>query len=123
MKQETVLKKTGESIAFDLPWGRLEWLVSRELGNSETMTFGRVTIKAGEANPRHRHPNCDEILHLVSGQLEHSLNGDSFLMAPGDTISIPTGAWHNARSLGPEDALMLIAFSSPDRETEAEESS
>jgi Uncharacterized conserved protein, contains double-stranded beta-helix domain len=105
---------------LEQPWGRIVWLASRGLGNSTTMTFGRVTIKAGQSNPRHRHPNCDEILHLLSGRLEHSLGDEKFVMEPGDTISIPTGVWHNARALGDADAEMAICFSSADRETEGE---
>lgn len=102
------------------PWGELRWLASRKLGNSTTMTFGRVTIPAGIANPRHRHPNCDEILHLLSGRIEHTLGDERFIMEPGDTISIPSGVWHNARALSDEDAEMVICFSSADRETEME---
>jgi quercetin dioxygenase-like cupin family protein len=82
------------------------------------MSFGRVTIRAGEANPRHRHPNCDEILHLLSGRLEHSLSGTKCIMEAGDTISIPQGAWHQARAIGDEDAEVVICFSSADRLTE-----
>lgn len=107
-------------ILIDQPWGKLTWLASRELGNSTTMTFGRVTIPAGQANPRHRHPNCDEILHLISGRLEHSLGSEKFLLNPGDTISIPAGQWHNASALDDRDADMVICFSSADRETEFE---
>jgi quercetin dioxygenase-like cupin family protein len=113
-------KTVADGEILDLDWGRIVWLVSRSLGNSTTMTFGRVTIKAGQANPRHRHPNCDEILHLLSGRLEHSLGDERFVMEPGDTISIPTGVWHNARALGGEDAEMSISFSAADRETEGE---
>lgn len=51
---------------LDLPWGTLSWRVSRALGNSTVMTFGRATIRAGMSNPRHRHPNCDEVLHVLS---------------------------------------------------------
>lgn len=109
-----------EGILIDQPWGKLTWLASRELGNSTTMTFGRVTIPADQTNPRHRHPNCDEILHLLSGRLEHSLGDEKFLLNPGDTISIPAGQWHNARVLDGADAEMVICFSSADRATEFE---
>jgi len=109
-----------EGVLIDQPWGKLTWLASREMGNSTTMTFGRVTIPADQTNPRHRHPNCDEILHLLSGRLEHSLGDDRFLLHPGDTISIPAGQWHNARALGGMDAEMVICFSSADRRTEFE---
>lgn len=109
-----------EGILVDQSWGKLIWLVSRELGNSTSMTFGRVIIPAGQVNPRHRHPNCDEILHLLRGRLEHSLGDEKLLLNPGDTISIPAGQWHNARSLDGVDAEMVICFSSAERQTEFE---
>ena len=112
--------KFSEGELLDQPWGKLTWLASRKLGNTTTMTFGRVTIPADQTNPRHRHPNCDEILHLLSGRLEHSLNNETFIVEPSDTVSIPAGAWHNAKALDGVDAEMVISFSSADRETEFE---
>jgi quercetin dioxygenase-like cupin family protein len=103
---------------LETSWGRLVWSASRQIGNSQTMSFGRVTIRAGEENPRHRHPNCDEILHLLSGRLEHSLAGKKIIMEAGDTIAIPQGAWHQARSIGDVDAEIVICFSSAERLTE-----
>jgi len=41
-------------------------------------------------------------------------------MGPGDTVSIPTGAVHNARNVGDGEAVFVIAFSSPDRQTVGE---
>jgi quercetin dioxygenase-like cupin family protein len=108
----------GEVLEF--PWGRITWIVSRKLGNSTVMTFGRVLMRARMSNPRHRHPNCDEILHLLSGRIDHTLGAESFVMEAGDTISIPAGVWHQARALDGADAEMVIAFSSADRETEME---
>lgn len=114
------IRMFSEGILIDQPWGKLTWLAFRELGNSSTMTFGHVIIPAGQTNPRHRHPNCDEILHLITGRLEHSLGAEKFLLNPGDTISIPAGQWHNAHALDGKDAEMVICFSSADRETEFE---
>ncbi len=101
-----------------LAWGQITWLVSRSLQNSETMTVGRVFINAGAGNPVHRHPNCDEVLHVLRGRIEHSLGSATFVLNPGDTISIPAGVWHNARTLDNTEAEMIICFSSADRETE-----
>jgi len=114
------LSRAGAGEVLEFPWGRITWTVSRKLGNSTAMTFGRVLMRAGMSNPRHRHPNCDEILHLLSGQIDHTLGADSFIMEAGDTISIPAGVWHQARALDGADAEMVIAFSSADRETEME---
>jgi quercetin dioxygenase-like cupin family protein len=101
-------------------WGRLEWMVSGALGNSSRMTVGRCYIRAGAANPRHFHPNCDEVLHVLEGRILHSVGDQTFEMGPGDTVSIPTGAVHNARNVGDSEAVFVIAFSSPDRQTVGE---
>lgn len=106
---------------LEVPWGVIGWSASRQIGNSTTMTFGRAVIRAGLGNPRHRHPNCDEILHLLSGRLEHTLGDQSFILEPGDTISIPQGLWHQATVLGEQDAEMVICFSSADRITEMDD--
>ncbi len=104
---------------LDLSWGRIVWTVSRSLGNSGALTFGRVLIRADQANQIHRHPNCDELLHVISGRIEHSLGDELPIMHPGDTTSIPAGV-HNVRALDGRDADMVIAFSSADRETESQ---
>jgi quercetin dioxygenase-like cupin family protein len=108
--------KSGEIL--DLPWGRITWLVSQSLHNSATMTVGRVVIKAGHGNPVHRHPNCDEVLHVLHGRIEHSLGAARFVMNAGDAISIPAGEWHNAQALDGTEAEMVICFSSANRTTE-----
>lgn len=113
-----MLKASDQGGVVEFPWGRIEWLVSGALGNSAALTFGRVTIRAGQSNDEHRHPNCDEVLYLLQGRLNHAVEGEAFPMEPGDTISIPTGAWHHAQSLGPDDAVMLVCYSSADRQTE-----
>ena len=104
----------------DQTWGRLEWMVSGALGNSDTMTVGRCYIRPGEQNPRHYHPNCDEVLHVLQGTIEHSVDDDRVTMGPGDTISIPSGALHNARNIGTDEAIFVISFSAPDRQTVGE---
>ncbi len=36
-------------------------------------------------------------------------------MQAGDTVTIPENTPHNARNIGTDDALLSIAYSSPDR--------
>jgi len=106
---------------LDTAWGRILWTASQQVGNSTTMTFGRATIRAGHQNPRHRHPNCDELLHVLSGRIEHTLGEECCTLEPGDTISIPQGVWHQARAFEGADAEIVICFSSADRLTELDE--
>jgi len=112
-------RSTGHEVE-ETPWGRLVWMVAGRLGNSTTMTVGRCYIDPGQANPRHHHPNCDEVLHVLEGTIEHSAGDELVAMGPGDTISIPAGVVHNARNVGTEQAVFVISFSSAHREVVGE---
>ena len=63
---------------------------------------------------------CEEVLHLLYGTIVHSIGDEAVEMSAGDTVVIPPHVVHNARNVGTEDAVMLIAFSSADRQTVGE---
>ena len=93
-------------------WGSLTWLAGQKIGNAQGLTLGRVVIRKGQSNPRHSHPNCEEVLYLLKGRLEHTLGDEKVILAPGDTIVLDAGIPHNATSIGEEDADMIVAYSS-----------
>lgn len=117
--------RSAESAAkaiVEAEWGTLNWLANAALTGSHGVTLGRVVIRTGKSNPRHRHVNCDEVLYLLRGKLEHSIGDDTVSMEPGDTINIPARVFHNAVSTGDEDAEMIVAYSTGERDFELEES-
>jgi mannose-6-phosphate isomerase-like protein (cupin superfamily) len=98
-------------------WGSIQWLASgRQIPDSQ-MTFGYVEINPGVKNPKHLHPNCDEVLFVVEGELDHSLDDQVFHLTPGMTIHIPTGVPHDARNTGASVARVIVAYSTGDRQT------
>ncbi len=114
----TVLR-AGEMQLMDFDWGHLEWYCSGEQGNSVGLTFGKCVLKPGGANPQHFHPNCEEVLHVISGRIVHHLDGEPPVeMGPGDTITLPQGSSHHAENCGDVDAELMIAFSSAERTME-----
>jgi mannose-6-phosphate isomerase-like protein (cupin superfamily)/type 1 glutamine amidotransferase len=110
-----LLLTRADALVQPQPWGKLEWLASRELGNSLFMTVGIATINPGKENPVHSHPNCDEILHVLQGHIMNRVGDKEFEMSAGDTVTIPEGTRHNARNIGKEDAILSISYNSPDR--------
>lgn len=113
--------RAADSAHSEHSWGALTWLASAALGNSSDMTVGRCLIKPGQENPPHSHPNCSEVLTLLQGRIAHTVEGGREVeMAPGDTITIPATLPHHARNIGPDDAVMIIAFSSAYREFQLE---
>lgn len=97
-------------------WGSLCWLASKALTGSERLTVGRVVIKRGQNNPRHSHANCQEILYLLAGRLEHSVGEASVTLEPGDTLVVDAGVPHNALSIGEVDADMIVVYDAGTRE-------
>ncbi len=97
-------------------WGKLTWFVSADQNNCDSMTVGEATLKPGMESPRHTHPNCDEVLHVIQGTILHSLeDGKQVKMVAGDTVTIPMGLTHNAKNIGTDEAVMIISFSSAHR--------
>ncbi len=118
--QQDPARAAAEQTVINENWGSLTWLAGRNIGNAEGLVLGRVTIKAGKSNPRHRHPNCEEVLYLLKGRLEHTVAEQTFTLSAGDTITIAAGVFHNATCIGNEAADMIVVYSEGIREFEPE---
>ena len=111
------LVTTGEEqeiVEFD--WGKIVWTDSKELTGEDSLTVGKVTIKVGEQNSEHYHPNCDEALYLLSGELTHTLGDEETLLQPGDLIHIPKSEPHQGINNGDKDAVAVICYNTGSRE-------
>ena len=114
------LMTRGDVLVEAQSWGRLEWMVSGALRNSNALTVGKCFIEAGQQNPVHHHPNCDEVLHVIAGRIRHRVGEEYVEMTAGDTISIPMGSVHNATNIGDEMCELLICFDTASREVVGE---
>jgi len=109
-----------EAGRVEADWGSITWLAGKRVGNCKSMTLGRVIIKKGESNPRHCHNNCEEILHLLSGSLAHTIGDETVHLQAGDTLVAAAGLMHNAVNVGEEDADMIIVYSTGERDFQKE---
>lgn len=97
-------------------WGTIQWLDGQAVTGTERLTVGLVTINPGAGNPEHHHPNCDEALLVLEGELEHTLGEELFRLAPGDLLHIPAGTRHRARNLGAVVCRVVVSYDSGRRE-------
>jgi quercetin dioxygenase-like cupin family protein len=109
------------TLGFD--WGTIRWLVSGQQIKDAQITFGFVEISARARNVRHYHPNCDEVLYVLQGELDHGLEDEVFHLTPGMAIHIPSGVWHSAINRSEVVARVVVAYSTGDRQTVMAESS
>ncbi|MGP4079234.1 cupin domain-containing protein [Pseudalkalibacillus sp. R45] len=117
MNYRHLIQQAVKNNIIDLEWGQLSWLVNSELMQEAQSTMGVVTIFPGKRNPYHLHPNCEEVLYVLSGTCDHKIGDENYLLQPGDVICIPKGVKHYAYCTSQEPLKAVISFSSPDRET------
>ena len=98
-------------------WGTLQWVCNDKLMPGSAQTVGLATILPGKKNPVHFHPNCEEMLYVLSGQGLHSYDGRTIELKPGMTIRIPAKVKHNMLNTGTEPLRTLVSFSAGDRKT------
>jgi mannose-6-phosphate isomerase-like protein (cupin superfamily) len=97
------------------PWGSIRWMMNSALDKESAQTFGIVQINAGQSNYLHSHPNCEEILYVISGSCEHVVGNKRVPMHAGDLIRVPIGVPHQAFVTGKEPLRAVISYSSGDR--------
>ena len=102
------------------PWGWIRWMMNDKLDPNSKMTFGLVQINAGQKNPLHIHPNCEEHLYVLSGSCQHQLGRHVVTLKEGDVIRIPQGVSHKAWT-EKEAMQAIIVYSSGDRQFEVVE--
>src|SRR6266536_2176849 len=98
-------------------WGTLQWLCNEKLMPGAMQTVGLAMILPGKRNPVHFHPNCEEVLHVISGHGLQSYDGRTIELKPGMTLLIPAKVKHNVVNTGAEPLRAVISFSSGNRQT------
>ena len=110
-----VRRKVGDG-AETTDFGTLQWVVREGDPAGAETTIGLATFSAGKSNVQHIHPNCEEVVYVLDGQVEHTLGAQSTVLQAGDLIVVPRGVPHRLLNRSLDDVRAYIVFSSPDRQ-------
>ena len=116
--QSTFLSAMAETPTENHRWGRIVWLASGAAFPGSGQTLGYVEINPGQTNYRHRHPNCEEVLLLLEGSLDHWVGDQIVALRPGSVLSIGAGVVHWATNASSMVARMIVAYPTGHREIE-----
>ncbi|WP_328930692.1 cupin domain-containing protein (plasmid) [Streptomyces sp. NBC_00190] len=72
---------------------------------------GTLRLGGGEYVTEHLHPYSEEFLHVVSGELEITLDGEPVRIGPGDSLLVPIGVRHRLVNNGQETAQVVFHLS------------
>jgi len=96
-------------------FGSVEWAVRAGHPDGAEQTVGLATFDAGESNVEHVHPNCEEVVYVLDGEVEHTLGDQRVTLRAGDLIVVPRGVPHQLRNTGDAPVRAYVVFSSPER--------
>jgi len=97
------------------PWGWIRWLMNGQIDPQAEMTLGVVHLEPHQLNPFHVHPNSAEYVYILSGASEHLMGGRWVPLRAGDTLRIPKGVPHQARTKD-QACESLVVYDTPARQ-------
>ena len=99
-------------------WGTLKWMTTPEVNGSERFSAGVVQLDPGTGHDLHTHPDSEEILYVVGGTGEQSVDGDVREVSAGEMIYVPAGIEHGTINTGWETMTLLAVYApaGPERE-------
>lgn len=91
----------------EIPVENLNPLIDRQALHTDQMTICRLTLKKGALVPRHNHVN-EQITTMEKGRLRFVFDDGELVVEAGDSLQIPSNAFHSVEAL--EDSVALDLF-------------
>jgi len=80
--------------------------------HGQQLTWAFWTVEEGALVPQHHHPH-EQIMHVVEGEFEFTINGQTQVYTAGAIVPIPSNIPHSGKAL---TACKLMDVFSPVRE-------
>lgn len=80
--------------------------------HGDQITWAFWTVEKGAEVPLHQHPH-EQMMHVVEGEFEFTLGGETKRYLPGDVVAIPSNIPHAGKAL---TACRLMDVFTPIRE-------
>jgi quercetin dioxygenase-like cupin family protein len=97
-------RETGEEA---LDWGRLRWLSNPPATDARQLTVIDVTLAPGKGHDFHKHPDQEEVIYVVAGEIEQWVDQQKRTLGPGDCAFIPADMVHASFNVGAGDAKIV----------------
>lgn len=112
--------KSGEAKDLGLAGRVSREIVSGDSGSSAvTLRWVEIPVEAPGDPPRqpHFHADCEECIHVLSGQGIFCTDDGERHLGPGDTVLVPPREPHYTRNAGDEPLRLLCFFPVADLES------
>lgn len=100
-----------EAIKEDFKGRTNYWLCRPEVCAAEGLQICRAVLPAGECHNFHTHPELEEVIYVLEGEVEQWVEKEKRILKPGEVAHIPKGIVHATFNVSQSDATILAVLS------------
>ncbi|MCB0214708.1 MAG: cupin domain-containing protein [Anaerolineae bacterium] len=93
-----------------LDWGEVGWVANPPTTEAQDITVMEVTLKVGAGHNFHKHPDQEEVIYVMAGQIEQWLEEEKMTLNPGDSIFIEPDVVHASFNIGDGMAKLMVVL-------------
>jgi quercetin dioxygenase-like cupin family protein len=102
---------TAEALKEDYKGRTNYWLCRPEVCAAEDLQICRAVLPAGEGHNFHTHPELEEAIYVLEGEVEQWVEREKRMLKPGEVAHIPRGVVHATFNPTARDAVILAILS------------
>ena len=87
-----------------LDWGQLRWLSNPPTTGAGQLTVIDVALVPGKGHNFHKHPDQEELLLIVAGEVEQWIGEEKRILKAGDSAFVPADVVHASFNAGSGEA-------------------
>jgi quercetin dioxygenase-like cupin family protein len=105
----TFVKQAG-MVTDHIDWGSIGWRTRPENTGCKTFVVMDVTLEPGFGHDFHKHPEQDELITVLAGQIEQWIEQEKSVLAAGDSVYLDKDVVHASFNVGDETARLMVVL-------------
>lgn len=98
---------SSEARCEQVPWGTLAWFSSPDSTGTKNLVVVEVRFDSDSGHNFHRHPNQEEVIYVVDGEIEQWVGTEKRTLGAGDSAFIGKNEVHASFNVSDRDARIL----------------
>ena len=96
----------------ELEWGSLAWFSSPVASNAKDLVVLEVTLSPTGGHNFHKHPNQEEVIYVIEGEIEQWVDQEKRMLRSGDSAFIGADVVHASFNVSDRNAKIAGHFGS-----------
>jgi quercetin dioxygenase-like cupin family protein len=93
-----------------LDWGEMGWISHPPNTQAKYLTVIEVNLAPGGGHNFHKHPDQEEVISVVAGEIEQWLETKKTTLKHGDSIFIPPDVVHASFNISSKPAKLMVVL-------------